>query len=206
MGSQLPVPASEIVIRPRLDAELPGDDASRSPTKDSRAGPARSSPRRRLRSATKSGPVQPLREQARARPSCQITFNRSPRRPRKQNRWPPNGSSAAPPEPAATGWRTLCADPCARSPATPNARRDRNHRRSRTSRTRAKATASTPAPTITRRPRPSTISIRSSPDLAQPNPCSASRRWRLGTIQPERSRHWCRLGSLTRSVRCQARS
>src|SRR4051794_13044037 len=52
----------------------------------------------------------------------------------------------------------------------PNARRDRNHRRSRTSRTRAKAAASTPAPTITRRPRPSTISIRSSPDLAQLNP------------------------------------
>src|SRR5215207_5895040 len=52
----------------------------------------------------------------------------------------------------------------------PNARRDRDHRRSRTSRTRAKAAASTPALTITRRPRPSTISIRSSPDVAQPNP------------------------------------
>ena len=25
-------------------------------------------------------------------PSCQITFSRSPRRPRKQNRWPPSGS------------------------------------------------------------------------------------------------------------------
>lgn len=24
--------------------------------------------------------------------ACQITFNRSPRRPRKQNRWPPSGS------------------------------------------------------------------------------------------------------------------
>src|SRR4051794_33799026 len=52
----------------------------------------------------------------------------------------------------------------------PNARWDRDHRRSRTSRTRPKAAGSTPALTITRRPRPSTISIRSSPDLAQPNP------------------------------------
>ena len=52
-----PPAATRIVTRPRSDAKLPGDDASRSPTKDSRAGPPRSLPRRRLRSATKSGPV-----------------------------------------------------------------------------------------------------------------------------------------------------
>src|SRR4051812_24786490 len=55
--SQPPPAATRIVTRPRSDAKLPGDDASRSPTKDSRAGPPRSLPRRRLRSATKSGPV-----------------------------------------------------------------------------------------------------------------------------------------------------
>ena len=49
MESHPPVPASGIVIRPRSDAKLPGDDASRCQTGDSRAEPARWSPRRRLR-------------------------------------------------------------------------------------------------------------------------------------------------------------
>src|SRR5215204_1564580 len=49
----------------------------------------------------------------------------------------------------------------------PHARRDRDHRRSRTSRMRDKAAALTPDPTMMRRPRASTISIRSSPAFAK---------------------------------------
>ena len=75
------------------DATFPADDASRFRTADNRAAPTRSSPRHRPGSATEKRPRSSRFVNRHAPwPSCQITFNRSPRRPRKQNRWPLSGS------------------------------------------------------------------------------------------------------------------
>ena len=63
--------------------------ASRSPRASSRAGPARSSPRRPTGARPDEAPaLQPLREQARALAVVPDHLDRSPRLPRKTNRWP----------------------------------------------------------------------------------------------------------------------
>src|SRR6478735_8127302 len=55
-----------------------------------------------------------------------MILTRSPRRPRKQKRWPLSGSRAAkPPGPAATATESPCAYRCDRSPATPARRPER---------------------------------------------------------------------------------
>ena len=81
------------IIRPTSDATFLVDFANRCRTADSRVAPARSSPRRRPALGHMKRPRSSLFVNRHAPwPSCQITFNRSPRRPRKQNKWPPNGS------------------------------------------------------------------------------------------------------------------
>jgi hypothetical protein len=74
---------------------------------------------RRLRSATGSCPVPAAGKKTRA-PSCQITFNRSPRHPRKQNRARWADRAAAPPAPpTTTSSRTPSSCRCSWSSAIP---------------------------------------------------------------------------------------
>ena len=190
-----------IVIRPRSDARLPGDDASRCPTEGSRAAPARSSPRRRPALGHRKRPRSSLFVNRHAPwPSCQITFNRSPRRPRKQNRWPPK--RIAPKHLLhlqRQARQSPCAYPCARSPATP---------------ARPSGSGSSPLQDIEDPGQGSGVDA-STDDYAPPaaqhdlHPIIP----RLGAAQPRvrrhrggrlghdhsrnEARHWCRLGSLS---------
>jgi hypothetical protein len=95
-GPQLPANAQSLPIGSQKiqSSELirQNEAANRSPKEDSQAGPERSSPRHPPRAATKAGTHQPLREQGRALAVVADHFRRSPRRPRKQNRWPLSGS------------------------------------------------------------------------------------------------------------------
>ena len=108
------------VIPPRSAATSPADVASRCRTADSRAAPARSSPRRRPALGQRKRPRSSRFVNRQAPwPSCQITFSRSPRRPRKQNRWPLSGSRCSTSCTCSAGWRSPSACRCGRSPATP---------------------------------------------------------------------------------------
>ena len=95
-------------------------------------------------------------------PSCQITLIRSPRRPQKQNKWPPYGSRFSVSWTNKTQARESFAHVgmASRQP-NPNAARNGDHlRQSTTSRMRASASASIPASTRIVRPPASSISSR----------------------------------------------
>lgn len=96
-------------------------------TRSRDSSPAPGSPRvRRDRHHTLSGLGQTKRPRSRRFvnrqapwPSCQITFRRLPRRPRKQNRWPPSGSRCNTPVPAMPAPESPSACRYSRSRAIP---------------------------------------------------------------------------------------
>ena len=146
MESHPSAPASRILTRPSLGANLPGDDGRPQET----------------------APFQPLREQACALAVMPDNLQQIAATAPKAEQMPAQGIMPKHLLNLQRQARKLLAQ--IRVPGRqphPHARRDRNYRRSRRARTRDKAATSTPVPTMTRRPRASTISMRSSPGLAQ---------------------------------------